>query len=257
MLSVPFAARRLTRLPAASLSAAIQRSPFYHKASADMSLQESRRRVVPSLWDRIFREDFDAIEKMLAPGFAYEVWPEVYRPIFTDLPRTGIFDPEETIKYFKQIREKMLTEPTEMNVTDQSVGENSLQSRFVTKGRDENGKPYDIKHSLFLEFEGDGDKIKRGVEYIGESSEGEVFSAADEAREEIAALTIGQSDSMNLHLKREQGKDWQPLEGAAQTSIEGQQKQQAQVEAKQPETASGGGPPAPGQQAQPVKEKAA
>lgn len=32
--------------------------------------------------------------------------------MFPDLPRTGIFDPEETISYFKQIRDKMLTEPT-------------------------------------------------------------------------------------------------------------------------------------------------
>lgn len=54
-----------------------------------------------------------------------------------------------------------------MNVTDQSMGENSLQTRFVTSGIDENGKPYDIKHSLFLEFDNkDSDKIKRGVEYL-------------------------------------------------------------------------------------------
>lgn len=51
------------------------------------------------------------------------------------------------------------------------MGENSLQSRFVTQGRDAEGKPYDIRHSLFLEFD-EGDKIKRGVEYLesGESS---------------------------------------------------------------------------------------
>lgn len=76
-----------------------------------------------------------------------------------------------------------------MNLTDQSVGENSLQSRFVTKGRDENGKPYDIKHSLFLEFEGDGDKIKRGVEYIGQSLTRLRLGAVvrrDGARDELA-----------------------------------------------------------------------
>lgn len=59
-----------------------------------------------------------------------------------------------------------------MNVTDQSMGENSLQTRFVTSGIDKDGKPYDIKHSLFLEFDNkDSDKIKRGVEYLesGES----------------------------------------------------------------------------------------
>ena len=60
-----------------------------------------------------------------------------------------------------------------MNVTDQSMGENSLQTRFVTSGIDKDGKPYDIKHSLFLEFDNkDSDKIKRGVEYLesGESA---------------------------------------------------------------------------------------
>ncbi|KWU42376.1 hypothetical protein RHOSPDRAFT_27008 [Rhodotorula sp. JG-1b] len=231
MLSATTFSRRLTRLarpPLASLPA-VQRSTFYHKAPA-MSLLESRRRVVPSLWDRVFRKEWDDVEKMLAPGFTFEVMPDVYRPLFSGLPRTGVFDPSETIDYLKQVRDKMLAEPKSMNVTDQSMGENSLQTRFVTSGIDKDGKPYDIKHSLFLEFDNkDSDKIKRGVEYL-------------------------ESDSMNMHLKREEGKDWQPLQGAAQTSVEGHQ--QAQVEgAKQSDTTlganqEGGAAPAAASQSQ-------
>ena len=103
MLSATTFSRRLTRLarpPLASLPA-VQRSTFYHKAPA-MSLLESRRRVVPSLWDRcvstpapllscgdnlpltsnrlgrghsVFRKEWDDVEKMLAPGFTFEVRP--------------------------------------------------------------------------------------------------------------------------------------------------------------------------------------
>ena len=59
---------------------------------------------------------------------------------------------------------------------------------------------------------------------------------------------------MNMHLKREEGKDWQPLQGAAQTSVEGHQ--QAQVEgAKQSDTPGranreGGAAPAAASQSQ-------
>lgn len=53
-----------------------------------------------------------------------------------------------------------------MSVTDQSMGQNSLQTRFVTKGKNAKGEPYDIRHSLFLEFDPQDDKIKRGVEYL-------------------------------------------------------------------------------------------
>ncbi|BGP56667.1 hypothetical protein JCM8202v2_004297 [Rhodotorula sphaerocarpa] len=183
-----------------------------------MSLLESRRRVVPSLWDRVFKREFDAVERMFAPGFAYEVFPSTYRPFFAPLPTTGLFDPLETVDYFKAIREKLLTEPTSMEVKEQSMGENSLQSRFVTQGRDAEGKPYDIRHSLFLEFD-EGDKIKRGVEYL-------------------------ESDSMDLHLKREKGKDWAPISGSgegAQKQVEGQQQQPSAgagaVEGKPEETA--------------------
>lgn len=71
---------------------------------------------------------------MFAPGFAYEVssrpslssrwarathaapdvqvFPSTYRPFFAPLPTTGLFDPLETVDYFKAIREKLLTEPT-------------------------------------------------------------------------------------------------------------------------------------------------
>ena len=37
--------------------------------------------------------------------------PDVYRPLFSGLPRTGVFDPSETIDYLKQVRDKMLAEP--------------------------------------------------------------------------------------------------------------------------------------------------
>lgn len=37
--------------------------------------------------------------------------PDVYRPLFSGLPRTGVFDPSETIDYLKQVRDKMLSEP--------------------------------------------------------------------------------------------------------------------------------------------------
>ncbi|GAA5990207.1 hypothetical protein JCM10908_005874 [Rhodotorula pacifica] len=212
---------RVPRLSSRVLTCTASRSAHYsqkatNNTASNMSLRESRGRVVPSLWDRIFRSDFDAIERMLAPGFAYEVMPEIYRPIFSGLPGTGVLDPRETVEYFKQIREKMLAEPTvstpseqqEMNVTEQSMGENSLQTRFITKGRDARGEPYDIKHSLFLEF-AEGDKIKRGVEYI-------------------------ESDSLNLHLKREQSnKDWQPFNPAKPVEDQPQQQQQAQVEGAQ------------------------
>ncbi|GAA5990209.1 hypothetical protein JCM10908_005875 [Rhodotorula pacifica] len=202
-----------------------------------MSLRESRSRIVTSLWDCVFRSDFDAIKRMFAPGFTYEVspapkivlgvqndanlpygyllrtlyeqiWPEAYRIMVSDVPRTDNDWPgHELLHYLQQLRAKVLVEQTEMNVTEQSMGENSLQTRFVTKGRDARGEPYDIKHSLFLEF-AEGDKIKRGVEYI-------------------------ESDALMSYLKREQGsKDWQPLEAAANKSVEGQP-QQAQVEGAQ------------------------
>lgn len=162
-----------------------------------------------------------------------------------------------------------------MNVTDQSMGENSLQTRFVTSGIDKDGKPYDIKHSLFLEFDNkDSDKIKRGVEYLesGESASHTGRSGKEETRVFLSASlpllpwpiflrtptdlarTLLKTDSMNMHLKREEGKDWQPLQGAAQTSVEGHQ--QAQVEgAKQSDTTlganqEGGAAPAAASQSQ-------
>lgn len=41
----------------------------------------------------------------------HQVMPDVYRPLFSGLPRTGVFDPSETIDYLKQVRDKMLSEP--------------------------------------------------------------------------------------------------------------------------------------------------
>ena len=77
-----------------------------------------------------------------------------------------------------------------MNVTDQSMGENSLQTRFVTSGIDKDGKPYDIKHSLFLEFDNkDSDKIKRGVEYL-ESGESTVHTSEAEKRKTASSSPL-------------------------------------------------------------------
>lgn len=96
-----------------------------------------------------------------------------------------MFDPHETVNYFKTIREKLLTEPKVRSLPlpcrappahvvppqtfkmgEQRHGEESLTAHFRTEGIDANGKPFDVKHDVFVEFVPGEDKIKRGVEYL-------------------------------------------------------------------------------------------
>ncbi|BGP49720.1 hypothetical protein JCM10450v2_005625 [Rhodotorula kratochvilovae] len=179
----------------------------------ELSIQSSRSKVVPSLWQRVLDREFAAVERMLAPGAFWEVFPAASRPFFAPpLPATGVFDRDETINYFKTIREKLLTDPKGFELRDTSQGENSLTARYITTGTDKDGDRFDVSHTLFLEFDPKSDKIQRGVEYLD-------------------------SESMQLHLKRDTDKqEWEDVktgqkhvEGQEQKRVEGQQQQQPEA----------------------------
>lgn len=55
--------------------------------------------------------------------------------------------------------------PQSFDLKESSQGENSLVARYVTKGKDDKG-PFDVSHTLFLEFEPLSDKVSRAVEYL-------------------------------------------------------------------------------------------
>lgn len=75
------------------------------------SVQHSRSRVVPTLWHNVFDREFAQIERMFAPGALWEVMPAASRPFFSPpLPMTGVFDVHETVDYFKQMRDKLLSD---------------------------------------------------------------------------------------------------------------------------------------------------
>ncbi|GJN90395.1 hypothetical protein Rhopal_003406-T1 [Rhodotorula paludigena] len=180
-----------------------------------MAMQESRRKVVPSLYDALFRSEFDRIERMLAPGALWEIFPASTRPFFAPpLPREGVFDARETLDYFKTIREKLLTDPKHFELTDLSQGTDSLTARYntqsssssgMTGNKEDDNQPFDISHTLFVEFEPGSDKVKRGVEYLD-------------------------SNSLNVHMKRDATKpEWEDVPSQGQRQVEGQ-KQQQQVE---------------------------
>ena len=171
------------------------------------SVQHSRSRVVPTLWHSVFDRDFAQIERMFAPGALWEVMPAASRPFFSPpLPMTGVFDVNETLDYFKQMRDKLLSDakvrlpshllvplsltqdsladparslprPQSFDLKDSSQGENSLTARYVTKGKNDKGS-FDISHTLFLEFEPMSDKIARGVEYIDSGASSPSLSRA-------------------------------------------------------------------------------
>ncbi|EMS19614.1 hypothetical protein NBRC10512_007734 [Rhodotorula toruloides] len=193
-----------------------------------MALQESRSRVLPTLWDHVYRRQFAEIDRMLAPGMMWEVFPAFYRPYFAPLPLEGVFDPHETVNYFKTIREKLLTEPKTFKMGEQRHGEESLTAHFRTEGIDANGKPFDVKHDVFVEFVPGEDKIKRGVEYLD-------------------------SESLNLHMKRDANKQEWEERTPATSAVEGKAAQST-IEAGATPSASQGQSQS---QAEQVKEPAA
>ncbi|GAA5841869.1 hypothetical protein JCM9279_003137 [Rhodotorula babjevae] len=164
---------------------------FHSSLFPPSSVQHSRSSVVPTLWNNIFDREFAQIERMFAPGALWEVMPAASRPFFSPpLPMSGVFDVDQTVDYFKHMRDKFLSDAKSFDLKDSSQGENSLTARYVTKGKDDKGS-FDVSHTLFLEFEPMSDKISRGVEYLD-------------------------SDSMKLHLKRDADKTkWQEVEPAA------------------------------------------
>ncbi|GAA6049123.1 hypothetical protein JCM3770_003897 [Rhodotorula araucariae] len=177
------------------------------RTTETMSIQSSRSKVVPTLWQSIIDREFATVERMLAPGAFWEVFPAATRPFFAPpLPLSGVFDRDETLDYFKAIREKLLSDPKGFEMRDTSQGENSLTARYITKGIDKDGDHFDVSHTLFVEFDPRSDKIQRGVEYLD-------------------------SESMQLHLKREADKqEWEDVK-VGQKHVEGAGKEQQKVEA--------------------------
>lgn len=87
-----------------------------------MSIQHSRSKVVPSLWQSVFDREFAQVERMFMPGALYEIMPLSARPFFSPpLPESGVFGVGDTIEYFKTIRDKLLSDATKASPRPSSV----------------------------------------------------------------------------------------------------------------------------------------
>lgn len=228
-----------------------------------MAMQESRRKVVPSLYDALFRSEFDRIERMLAPGALWEIFPASTRPFFAPpLPREGVFDARETLDYFKTIREKLLTDPkvraplyrrspllpltislpalrVDRPQSGHRLAHGALQYAVVVVGHDgqQGGRQPAVRHLAHAlrrvrAWLGQGEARRRvpRQQYVSFP-----FCSPEIARAWQHVLTLSATrsspfaDSLNVHMKRDATKpEWEDVPSQAQRQVEGQQQQKQQ-----------------------------